>query len=165
MIKLTLERGEGWKEVRNKKGHDWALVSWPKMNKQHSYKENRASIVEGLLEGRLPEVARVVRRIQVEPWLWHDFKDTMLDDRDEWFRAIGGSESESQKLKGVGFAAISQDINKRIEWDKTSYTRVVEILVNEGARCYVNTEGHKYARYVGEVTKGREHNPSYIDYT
>jgi|APSaa5957512493_1039668.scaffolds.fasta_scaffold96784_2 hypothetical protein len=90
------------------------------------------------------ETVKVMKTIELSDSEFDDISHDLLNDREDMFECIGGVEFD-------------EDTNK------TKYTYAVKVVNKKTKEVfYVNTEGHKYARYIGLPTNDEAEEVRYI---
>lgn len=130
--------------------NDMIDVRFPSLNKRSNLIENDGAIAESNKVHR----CRVMKRLKVHNAVYNAMGNELLSDiNDSLYESIGGSRSDDPRLEGIdNFFTILNNPELKEIFMSTSYMMVVEVMnIDTGAAFYVNTEGHKYARFVGRA--------------
>jgi len=119
-------------------------VKFPKINKNNTLEENDEMIKEGSYQKH----CEIKKTLIVPASVYHALGNTLLHENDIW-ESIGGSECIDNRYDDYTFIEAlkkwAQDENPEV-WI-TGVVLIINAETNE--KFYVNTEGFKYARYVG----------------
>ncbi|MEO1002917.1 MAG: hypothetical protein AAFX65_07395 [Cyanobacteria bacterium J06638_7] len=139
---------------------DQVLVAFPSINKNDTIEENRRQIRATFRVSR----CLVKRVLRVSPEHFDLITSRYLEDEPSLWQKVGGSEllpGDDQALR-----ALAQKLGVTGELDHRAICSNPVLLAFYRARClvnvtaleapnrplqFVNTEGHSYARYVGEL--------------
>jgi hypothetical protein len=131
-------------------------VKFPALNKNSSLEENDRYIAEESRTGR----CKVVKTLSVPPAVFDVLGSTLLDDNGIW-EEIGGCDCDDPEIEAVwkeedkagrnGYLKVLKDKRLLVLYRATCYSLVVEVTAAGREPFYVNTEGYKYARYVGRA--------------
>lgn len=125
-------------------------VSFPALNKNDWLQENDIEIM------RQPRAQKceVVKVVELTPADYDEIAESLLTDRADLWEGIGGSKCYHPELDGVHWSIIASDPKSMELYRETSAVQVVKVVCTDPVNrlaFYVNTEGHRYARYVGRA--------------
>ncbi|MEO9387105.1 hypothetical protein [Chromobacterium phragmitis] len=124
---------------------------FPRINKNGTLRENDLSICE---YGYHLNNCRVMKVIRAGPKEWFKITQNFLIDSDLWKNdageAIGGIGCDNPILACKNAIEVFRDPDLLQIVREEGYTQVTVVISGKRAIA-VNTEGHSYARYVGDV--------------
>ena len=103
-----------------------------------------------------PEVkvkARIEKVIELsnseyDEYINNFFSGEVVDKLAIEFKGVGGNDSDSEMLKGIGFDGIMSNDRLKKEWFDSNFELVIAVVSDGKKAILVNPHGYDYARYV-----------------
>ena len=127
-------------------------VFFPSLNKQQYLEDYMSQVREALPITRY-EKCTVIKEVEVTDERFDYISRHLFDDLDIW-EEIGGSYSDDPRIKDLNWRDMVSNPEYLQIFRNTAKTHVVKLTRPETSdvlphSIFVNTEGFKYARYVG----------------
>jgi hypothetical protein len=124
-------------------------IRFPRLNKNPNLAENDSEIS---YESYIAK-CKVVKTLYVSNDVYNCLGNELMEDTNHvLYEGIGGSSSDAPELQGKEFFEIMSNPSLSELFGDTCYKNVVEVVNTDNQeKFYVNTEGYKYARYVGRL--------------